>query len=76
MLFRIGGKTPDPKMQVRTYMDVMKEQHLSKEEVKILEGFTLEMDFLKYKYVCMKMLVNFWLNIMCVCYRERSGCRW
>uniref|UniRef100_A0A673FNG9 Splicing factor 3B subunit 1 n=1 Tax=Sinocyclocheilus rhinocerous TaxID=307959 RepID=A0A673FNG9_9TELE len=29
------GKTPDPKMQVRTYMDVMKEQHLSKEEREI-----------------------------------------
>lgn len=26
-------------MQVRTYMDVMKEQHLSKEEVNIIESF-------------------------------------
>jgi hypothetical protein len=33
VLFRAGGKTPDPKMQVRSYMDVMKEQHLTKEEV-------------------------------------------
>ncbi|XP_016344482.1 splicing factor 3B subunit 1-like isoform X1 [Sinocyclocheilus anshuiensis] len=33
--FADGGKTPDPKMQVRTYMDVMKEQHLSKEEREI-----------------------------------------
>uniref|UniRef100_A0A672STZ0 Splicing factor 3b subunit 1 n=1 Tax=Sinocyclocheilus grahami TaxID=75366 RepID=A0A672STZ0_SINGR len=33
--FSAGGKTPDPKMQVRTYMDVMKEQHLSKEEREI-----------------------------------------
>ncbi|CAL8387993.1 splicing factor 3B subunit 1 isoform X1 [Gadus morhua] len=30
--FADGGKTPDPKMQVRSYMDVMKEQHLTKEE--------------------------------------------
>lgn len=34
VLFRTGGKTPDPKLQVRSYMDVMREQHLSKEEVK------------------------------------------
>lgn len=31
--FCAGGKTPDPKMPARSYMDVMKEQHLSKEEV-------------------------------------------
>lgn len=34
VLFRTGGKTPDPKLQVRSYMDVMREQNLSKEEVK------------------------------------------
>lgn len=34
VLFRAGGKTPDPKLQVRSYMDVMKEQHLTKEEVR------------------------------------------
>lgn len=33
VLFRTGGKTPDPKMQVRSYVDVMLEQNLSKEEV-------------------------------------------
>ncbi|KAG7259180.1 hypothetical protein CRUP_010204 [Coryphaenoides rupestris] len=33
--FADGGKTPDPKMQVRSYMDVMKEQHLTKEEKEI-----------------------------------------
>ena len=33
VLFRAGGKTPDPKMQVRSYVDVMLEQNLSKEEV-------------------------------------------
>jgi len=31
--FADGGKTPDPKMNARTYMDVMREQHLTKEEV-------------------------------------------
>uniref|UniRef100_W5M8F5 Splicing factor 3B subunit 1 n=1 Tax=Lepisosteus oculatus TaxID=7918 RepID=W5M8F5_LEPOC len=30
-----GGKTPDPKLQARTYMDVMREQHLTKEEKEI-----------------------------------------
>uniref|UniRef100_G1DGG0 Splicing factor 3B subunit 1 n=2 Tax=Capra hircus TaxID=9925 RepID=G1DGG0_CAPHI len=30
--FADGGKTPDPKMNARTYMDVMREQHLTKEE--------------------------------------------
>lgn len=43
VLFRTGGKTPDPKLQVRSYMDVMREQHLSKEEVRghtlIRQGF-------------------------------------
>lgn len=34
VLFRTGGKTPDPKLQVRSYMDVMREQNLSKEEVR------------------------------------------
>lgn len=34
MLFRAGGKTPDPKLQVRSYVDVMLEQNLSKEEVR------------------------------------------
>lgn len=34
VLFRTGGKTPDPKLQVRSYMDVMREQYLSKEEVR------------------------------------------
>uniref|UniRef100_A0A8C2QUC8 Splicing factor 3B subunit 1 domain-containing protein n=1 Tax=Capra hircus TaxID=9925 RepID=A0A8C2QUC8_CAPHI len=29
------GKTPDPKMNARTYMDVMREQHLTKEEREI-----------------------------------------
>lgn len=33
VLFRAGGKTPDPKLQVRSYVDVMLEQNLSKEEV-------------------------------------------
>lgn len=33
VLFRTGGKTPDPKLQVRSYVDVMLEQNLSKEEV-------------------------------------------
>ncbi|KAK5609960.1 Splicing factor 3B subunit 1 [Crenichthys baileyi] len=30
--FADGGKTPDPKLQVRSYVDVMMEQNLSKEE--------------------------------------------
>uniref|UniRef100_A0AAZ3ST83 Splicing factor 3B subunit 1 n=2 Tax=Oncorhynchus tshawytscha TaxID=74940 RepID=A0AAZ3ST83_ONCTS len=33
--FADGGKTPDPKLQSRSYMDVMKEQHLTKEEKEI-----------------------------------------
>ncbi|KAF3824257.1 hypothetical protein GH733_008542 [Mirounga leonina] len=33
--FADGGKTPDPKMNARTYMDVMREQHLTKEEREI-----------------------------------------
>lgn len=33
MLSCTGGKTPDPKVQVRSYVDVMLEQNLSKEEV-------------------------------------------
>uniref|UniRef100_A0A8D3ASS7 Splicing factor 3B subunit 1 n=1 Tax=Scophthalmus maximus TaxID=52904 RepID=A0A8D3ASS7_SCOMX len=33
--FADGGKTPDPKMQVRSYVDVMLEQNLSKEEREI-----------------------------------------
>uniref|UniRef100_A0A8C5G6N1 Splicing factor 3B subunit 1 domain-containing protein n=1 Tax=Gouania willdenowi TaxID=441366 RepID=A0A8C5G6N1_GOUWI len=33
--FADGGKTPDPKMQVRSYVDVMMEQNLSKEEREI-----------------------------------------
>lgn len=33
VLFRAGGKTPDPKMKVRSYVDIMLEQNLSKEEV-------------------------------------------
>lgn len=33
LLSSAGGKTPDPKMNARTYMDVMREQHLTKEEV-------------------------------------------
>ncbi|KAG5851662.1 hypothetical protein ANANG_G00054000 [Anguilla anguilla] len=33
--FADGGKTPDPKQPARTYMDVMREQHLTKEEKEI-----------------------------------------
>ncbi|TNN73603.1 Splicing factor 3B subunit 1 [Liparis tanakae] len=33
--FADGGKTPDPKLQVRSYVDVMLEQNLSKEEREI-----------------------------------------
>ncbi|TWW81174.1 Splicing factor 3B subunit 1 [Takifugu flavidus] len=33
--FADGGKTPDPKVQVRSYVDVMLEQNLSKEEREI-----------------------------------------
>ncbi|MGH0165404.1 UNVERIFIED_CONTAM: hypothetical protein FKN15_048719 [Acipenser sinensis] len=33
--FADGGKTPDPKLHARTYMDVMREQHLTKEEKEI-----------------------------------------
>uniref|UniRef100_A0A8C6KUU7 Splicing factor 3b subunit 1 n=1 Tax=Nothobranchius furzeri TaxID=105023 RepID=A0A8C6KUU7_NOTFU len=33
--FADGGKTPDPKIQVRSYVDVMMEQNLSKEEREI-----------------------------------------
>uniref|UniRef100_A0A3B5R5J4 Splicing factor 3B subunit 1 n=1 Tax=Xiphophorus maculatus TaxID=8083 RepID=A0A3B5R5J4_XIPMA len=33
--FADGGKTPDPKLQVRSYVDVMMEQNLSKEEREI-----------------------------------------
>ncbi|KAM9344269.1 LOW QUALITY PROTEIN: splicing factor 3B subunit 1 [Pholidichthys leucotaenia] len=33
--FADGGKTPDPKMQVRSYVDVMLEQNLTKEEREI-----------------------------------------
>ncbi|XP_053328198.1 splicing factor 3B subunit 1 isoform X1 [Spea bombifrons] len=33
--FADGGKTPDPKMNARTYKDVMREQHLTKEEREI-----------------------------------------
>ncbi|CAL9690738.1 unnamed protein product [Knipowitschia caucasica] len=33
--FADGGKTPDPKMQVRSYVDVMREHNLSKEEKEI-----------------------------------------
>ncbi|XP_051937790.1 splicing factor 3B subunit 1 isoform X1 [Hippocampus zosterae] len=33
--FADGGKTPDPKLQVRSYVDVMREQNLSKEEREI-----------------------------------------
>lgn len=33
VLFRAGGKTPDPKLQGRSYVEVMLEQNLSKEEV-------------------------------------------
>uniref|UniRef100_A0A8C6TEB6 Splicing factor 3b, subunit 1 n=1 Tax=Neogobius melanostomus TaxID=47308 RepID=A0A8C6TEB6_9GOBI len=33
--FADGGKTPDPKMQIRSYVDVMREQNLSKEEREI-----------------------------------------
>lgn len=33
MLSCTGGKTPDPKVQVRSYVDVMLEHNLSKEEV-------------------------------------------
>ncbi len=43
VLFRAGGKTPDPKLQVRTYVDVMLEQNLSKEEV---SGYPLFFFFL------------------------------
>lgn len=39
VLFRAGGKTPDPKMQVRSYVDVMLEQNLSKEEVSVYSCF-------------------------------------
>lgn len=39
VLFRAGGKTPDPKLQVRSYVDVMMEQNLSKEEVRSLYYF-------------------------------------
>uniref|UniRef100_H0WG26 Splicing factor 3B subunit 1 domain-containing protein n=1 Tax=Otolemur garnettii TaxID=30611 RepID=H0WG26_OTOGA len=35
LFFSAGGKTPDPKMNARTYMDVMREQHLTKEEREI-----------------------------------------
>lgn len=45
VLFRAGGKTPDPKLQVRSYMDVMREQHLTKEEVRsILFTFLWTLD--------------------------------
>lgn len=41
VLFRAGGKTPDPKLQVRSYVDVMLEQNLSKEEVSCHALFSL-----------------------------------
>ncbi len=41
VLFRAGGKTPDPKLQVRSYVDVMLEQNLSKEEVRSHPLFSL-----------------------------------
>lgn len=41
VLFRAGGKTPDPKLQVRSYVDVMLEQNLSKEEVSSYLVFSL-----------------------------------
>lgn len=40
VLFRTGGKTPDPKLQVRSYVDVMLEQNLSKEEVRFTHSFS------------------------------------
>lgn len=39
MLSCTGGKTPDPKVQVRSYKDVMLEQSLSKEEVSYFSFF-------------------------------------
>lgn len=46
VLFRAGGKTPDPKLQVRSYVDVMLEQNLSKEEVSGYPLFSVTlMDF-------------------------------
>ena len=47
VLFRAGGKTPDPKMQVRSYVDVMLEQNLSKEEVTSLLMFIYFFDLLQ-----------------------------
>ena len=44
VLFRAGGKTPDPKLQVRSYVDVMLEQNLSKEEVSSYQPFSFAMD--------------------------------
>ncbi|CAH1789138.1 unnamed protein product [Owenia fusiformis] len=38
--FAIGGKTPDPRSQVRTYADVMAEQHLSKDQIGLRQQMT------------------------------------
>lgn len=57
VLFRIGGKTPDPKQQARTYMDVMREQHLSKEEVGCLLYYTTGLNFTS-EYIIVSLNLN------------------
>lgn len=58
MLSCTGGKTPDPKVQVRSYVDVMREQNLSKEEVSYFALYINKR--------CSIFIVHWISNVFCV----------